>query len=199
MHTLFITVPPPPPAVASQVKVESGTSSNGRLIFGLSRGTFLLLIGLLIAVLGFLYFRSLREQEHLRIREKNKATEQYNALIQQKHLEFEAQQKELEEQERLARELAEEQERLEQIRQQENERILQEEKASGLLAELNLASQHLHTAKQQLARAQEFQVLRTQAERDRAIATAQAQVDRWQNEVKRLEKALQSTASEKIN
>lgn len=190
LQDLWIATPPPPLPTSTD-----SSQSPTKTIAGISRGTFFALVGLFAAVIGFMYFKSLREQEHIRIREKNKATEKYNALIRQKNLEFEAQQQALEEKERAIREAQAEQERLEEIHRQEAIRIAQEEKTAAYLAELNQAIQRVSQAKLAVEKAEKFQVLRTKNERDLAIQNAQSERKHWQKEVERIETAMKKIGS----
>ncbi len=168
LSKFLISTPPPINSFTSQIsppklvqkenfQVNSDVHENQKIL-GLNKNVFYWVLGVLVLIIGIVYFNNLQENNKAILLEQNRQTETYNQ-----------QQKEIEEQKkRIA-----EQEQIEENRRRET----LENRYKELKEELTLLSNNLKIAQENLNDVTGFKLLRTSSERNEQINSAQNKID----------------------
>lgn len=176
LRSIFAVVPPafksfstlpPNPNVDKKVKNQK--------ILGLSKTTFFIVLVIVILLIGTFIFNTIQENRSVELDLKNHQTEVYNQQIELQEKEIEAEKIRSAEQEKI------ETERIQNERKQAILNRLSEIK--NLLA---VDSENLEDAKKRLTDATDFQLLRTNSDRNEEISQIQNEIDHWQSEIVKL-------------
>ncbi|KDN55592.1 GYF domain-containing protein [Flavobacterium seoulense] len=180
LQSILKVIPPPfksevPKSIPEPQQEEKIEEENPK-IMGLNKSTFYIVFIFVSLIIGSVILTIIQEKRRLDFEEKNDKTEREN-------LQFELQEKEIQQQKQL---LIEQQ-------KQEAERITKERRAAinAKLSE-NQVKQieyqtRLEEAKNKLVKASEFQFFRTADERTREINAIQAEITSYTNEIQSLE------------
>jgi hypothetical protein len=194
LKTILNSVPPPINSFASippKPNIENNTNAIVNLkddsqttkILGVKRNVFIGVVGVLVLLIGIIYFNNVQENNRIEVMQQNQQTETHNQQLQQQKKEIDEQNIRLAEQEKI-----------------EAQRIAKEKKQAidNRLFEIsNLLTVHyqnLENAKAKLNNVSSFKLLRTASERNEAISLAQSDVDYYKQEIQKLEEEY-----EKIN
>lgn len=163
----FTSIPPTPKTEKKQtVHIEPDDEDETPKILGLKKNIFFGILGVLVLLIGIMYFNNVQENNRIKLMQQNQQTETHNQQL-------ELQQKEIEEQNaRLA-----EQEKIE-AQRKEKERIAKLEAYYGELNEsLNTLYNNLAKEQKRLNDVTSFKLLRTSSERNAQINEVQTSID----------------------
>ena len=165
---------PPPIKTIPQTDKKNNSAENSKIL-GLSKTTFYLILGIFVLIIATVIFNFFEENRSIELERENHKTEIENQkfLLQQK--EAEEQKKQVTEQERL------QSERVANDRKNTiNNRLLEIEKIS---MEDNT---NLEDLKTKLTEAKDFQLLRSDSERNEQINAIQTNIDSLEDEIVKL-------------
>jgi hypothetical protein len=176
LTSLFLAIPPPisyfstPPPTP---KVEP--NMEGRKILGLSKNTFLIVVGALTLTTAIIVFNTLQENRSRELKLKNHKTEVEN-------YQYQLQQKELEEQ----KILAEEEEKAAAERMMRGRQETASRRVSEIQQTLADYQYKLEDTERKLINANEFKLLRSQAEKERQLNLLQNNINFYKDAITKL-------------
>ncbi|MBA4318894.1 MAG: hypothetical protein C0412_10875 [Flavobacterium sp.] len=176
LTSLFLAIPPPisyfstpPPTPKVEPKME------GRKILGLSKNTFLIVVGALTLMTAIIVFNTLQENRSRELKLKNHKTEVEN-------YQYQLQQKELEEQ----KILAEEEEKAAAERMMRGRQETASRRVSEIQQTLADYQYKLEETERKLINANEFKLLRSQAEKERQLNLLQNNINFYKDAITKL-------------
>lgn len=173
LQSIFRVMPPPINTTTALPK-QSTEEANTKII-GIDKSLFYMLSGILILVVGTLIFNYFEEGRSAELEQKNSITEKNN-------LQFQLQEKEIEEQKN----------RIIEQEKQEFERVLKERKQTlnnrlfEIKEKLAFNFSALDQSKDTLAKAKDFQFLRTDNERNEDISLIENEIEILSTEIENL-------------
>jgi len=173
LQSIFRVMPPSINTIPPIPK-KSSEEANTKII-GIEKSFFYMLSGILVLVVGTLIFNFFEEGRSAELQQKNNITERNN-------LQFQLQEKEIEEQKN----------RIIEQEKQEFERVLKERKQTlndrlfEIKQKLAADFSALDQAKDKLAKATDFQFLRTNSERNEDISLIESEIENLKNEIEYL-------------
>lgn len=168
LQSLFIAIPPPfkiiPIAEVNDLEIEEEEVDSK--ILGVNKTLFYMLTALIVMTIGTLVFTMLKNERTAEIDQKNSITEKDN-------LQFQLQEKQIEEQKRqmIEREKVE----LERILKEKKIRLNTEVVVLQEKLFLNISA--LDQAKDRLKKAQEFQLLRSASDKDQELGLIESEIE----------------------
>lgn len=179
LKSIVASIPPPIKIISTPPPFNKNTSkSSENKILGLSRKTFLIVLGLIVVVF-VITITAIQNYRKDKIEVENKETEIYNKQVEIQNEEIAKQKEIIAEQERL------EQERLLKEKQAKIDKRIEE-----IINELNVSYDELEKAKKNLVDVTSFKFLRSAKERDNDINVANEQISIWKNNIENLEKEM---------
>ncbi|SHG40489.1 protein of unknown function [Flavobacterium micromati] len=178
LQSLLGVVPPPikilQPVFNEEIKVleELEHEESKSKIIGIDKTLFFILCALLFLVIGTFVFTFFQDSRSAELEQKNSVTEKDN-------LQFKLQEKRIEEQ----KSLLIEQEKLEIERELREKKLILNNNLIGIQENLFVKVSALDQTKDKLAKAQDFQFLRTDAEREAEINNIQNEIKNLNNEI----------------
>ena len=178
LQSLFIVVPPPihafKPLIEEEFSLQAPLAQEDikSKIIGIDKTLFFILTSLLVLILGSFIFTYFQDSRSAELEQKNSVTEKNN-------LQFELQEKRIEEQKTLIIE----QEKLEVEKALKEKKIILNNSLIGIQENLFVKVSALDQAKEKLAKAQDFQFLRSEVEREAEINTLQNEIKNINNEI----------------
>jgi hypothetical protein len=175
LQSLLGVVPPPIKILQPifkedlEVQKELEQAESKSKIIGIDKTLFFILCALLFLVIGTFVFTFFQDSRRAELEQKNSITEKDN-------LQFKLQEKRIEEQ----KSLLIEQEKLEIERELREKKLILNNNLIGIQENLFVKVSALDQTKDKLAKAQDFQFLRSAAERE-------AEVNGLQNEIKKID------------
>jgi hypothetical protein len=176
LTSLFLAIPPPisyfstPPPTPKVEKIE-----EERLILGLSRNTIFIIVGAVSLIIATIVFKSVQENRSRELKLKNHKTEVEN-------YQYQLQQKELEEQ----KILAEEEEKAAAERMMRGRQETASRRVSEIQQTLADYQYKLEDTERKLINANEFKLLRSQAEKERQLNLLQNNIHFYKDAITKL-------------
>lgn len=179
LKSIVASIPPPIKIISSPPPFNKNTSkSSENKIFGLSRKTFLIVLGLIVVVF-VITITTIQDYRKDKIEVGNKETEIYNKQVEIQNEEIAKQ-----------KEIIAEQERLEQERVLKEKQAKIDKRIEEIINELNVSYDELEKAKKNLVDVTSFKFLRSAKERENDINVANEQISIWKNNIENLEKEM---------
>lgn len=179
LKSIVASIPPPIKIISSPPPFNKNTSkSSENKIFGLSRKTFLIVLGLIVVVF-VITITTIQDYRKDKIEVGNKETEIYNKQVEIQNEEIAKQ-----------KEIIAEQERLEQERVLKEKQAKIDKRIEEIINELNVSYDELEKAKKNLVDVTSFKFLRSAKERENDINVANEQISIWKNNIEILEKEM---------
>lgn len=176
LNSLFTVTPPPFSSSIEKPKQQNITHKTPKKqILGMSKNTFLVVLGILILAIITVVFNTLDEERKRELDQKNHKTEVENYQLELKEKEIEEQKKLVAQAEKAAAERA-----LEAKKQTYSDRVVEIEK---LIA---ICQSNLETTKNKLNKASGFKILRSSAEKKQELYVLQRQIDSIATEIDQL-------------
>jgi len=178
LQSLFVVVPPPfqtlQPVFKEEITVhEELEQKNSKSKFiGIDKSLFYILTALAVLVMGTFIFSYFQDSRGAELELKNSVTEKDN-------LQFKLQEKRIEEQKTLLIE----QEKLEVERVLREKKLILNNNLIGIQENLFVKVSALDQVKEKLAKAQDFQFLRSAAEREAEVNLLQNEIKNINNEI----------------
>lgn len=181
LQSLFVVVPPPihtlQPVFKEEITVQEELEqkdSKSKFI-GIDKTLFFILTALVVLVIGTFIFSYFQDSRGAELEQKNSVTEKDN-------LQFKLQEKRIEEQKTLLIE----QEKLEVERVLREKKLILNNNLIGIQENLFVKVSALDQVKEKLAKAQDFQLLRSAAEREVEVKELQNEITNINNEIVQL-------------
>ena len=173
---LFLAVPPPitsfsaPPSTPKVAEIV-----EERKILGLSRNTFFIIVGAVSLIIATSIFKSVQENRSRELKLKNHKTDVENYQRQLQQIEFEKQKMLTATEEKAATE-----------RMLKGRKEAANRKVSEIQQTLSNYQNKLEETKRKLSNAEDFKLLRSQAEKERQLALLQNNINFYKNAMVKL-------------
>ncbi len=171
----LVAVTPPPFQVEEVVSPKPTRSTSNAAFLGLSKNGFIAVVAI-IFIITTVVFKIIQNNRIEELEAKNKKTE-----IENRRIELEEIERKKDEQEKIEQKLAEEERNAKEKKQSVIDRI------SEIESEMAVIKDNLNTAKEKLAKASDFKVLRTSSEKSEELKKIKKEIEDFEKELEDLE------------